>query len=113
MTVTFNPPLAPGVPSSKKTEYRVKKADFGDGMVQVAQDGVNAATVSWTLTWPVLSLTQATAIQAFFDARGGWESFYYTVPGDIQRLYRSGETAMAYDQSGVLVSFSVTITEVH
>jgi phage-related protein len=113
MTVTFTPAIPPGVSSSKKTEYRVKKADFGDGMVQVAKDGVNNVTVTWSLIWPVLSVAQGLALQTFFNARAGYESFFYTVPGDIQRLYRSGETVMAYDQSGVLVSFSVTLTEVH
>lgn len=113
MTETFAPIKPPGFPTSETTDYRVRKAEFGDGYVQVAKDGINSSTVKYELTWPVLSLADAATIKAFFDARGGYEYFYYTVPGDIERAYRNGPVVKAYQDSGVTCSLTVTLTEVH
>lgn len=111
MTDTFVPAKAPGFPAKKTTNFRVRKADLGDGNTQVAQDGVNAAWVSYDLVWPVLSVTDANSIEAALVAFGGWQSFTYTVPGDSQRHYRASNVVKTYESSGVMASVSATFTE--
>lgn len=110
---TFNPVIAPGFPSTETPIYRLRQAQFGEDKSQVTKDGVNYMSVKYDLTWPVLSVADAATIKAFFDARGGAEKFLYTFPGDIQRTYRNGPCVRAYQDSGVAVSLTVTITEVH
>lgn len=112
MTETFDPPKAPGFPAKKTTNYRVRKWEGGEGAVQVAQDGKNSVWVVYELTWPTLTLDEADEIETFMNARGGFEAFYYTVPGDVERLYRGGSVVRANDYSGVVASVSVTLMEV-
>lgn len=109
----FAPARPPGLSSRQTTSYRVREAGFGDGSVQRAQDGLNAATVSWELSWQALPLDDANDIKAFMDARGGWQAFLYTVPGDVERKYRNGQVVKAHAESGLTATISVTLTEVH
>lgn len=112
MTVTFSPPVPPSPPTGKKTSFRIRKVPFGEGAVQVFKDGLNSVMVSYDLNWSNLTASQAGAIEAFFVARGGYETFLYTVPGDVERTYRSGQIARSWSDSGVLSSITVSIEEV-
>lgn len=109
----FVPARKPSLGGKQKTDFRVKTAGFGDGYVQRAADGINAATVSWELIWSALLPSEATAIRDFFLARGGWQSFLYTVPGDIQRRYITATSLDLMQARGLSDSFSVTLQEVH
>jgi phage-related protein len=113
MTETFTPPKAPGYPARKTPSYRLKQVDFGEGHVQVAKDGLNHITFSYELTWPSVSTADADTIETFLNARGGYEAFYYTVPGDIERLYRNSPPIRAWQDSGVVCTITTTFTEVH
>src|SRR6218665_2296257 len=112
-TPAFNPPRGPNLPARKTTNFRIKRADLGDGQVQRGQDGLNAATVEYELTWTDLALADADAIEGFLVARGGWQAFTYTVPGDSARKYISGPVTRAYERDGQRATISATFTEVH
>lgn len=73
-------------PSGTKT-FRVLTAQFGDGYKQTAANGINNASQSWPLTFTGRSADLA-PIQAFLDARAGWQSFYWTPPLSAQGLYK-------------------------
>lgn len=83
MTVeTFRPTLTPSIGSSEAPEFKVLKADFGDGYAQAARAGLNNVRRVLSLKWDVLPVAQANAIVAFFSAHGGTDPFLYTVPGE-------------------------------
>ena len=108
-TTTFTPPVDPGSASAKTTTPRVLR--IGDGYSQRGTDGLNHTGQSMSLDWPALSSADADTIEAFFNARGGAEAFYYTLPlettqykwtnGPIQRNYLGGD----------LVRLSVPLTQ--
>jgi len=81
MTLTFTPPVAPSPGSEDKTTLKLLKADFGDGYSSNVPDGINYIRHELSLTWDVLTPTDAATITAFFEARKGCEPFYYT-PSD-------------------------------
>jgi len=62
----------------KQSQPVVNAIKFGDGYEQRVQFGINQNPKKWDLTWSAKSNTDATAIEAFFDARGGTESFDWT-----------------------------------
>jgi phage-related protein len=41
----------PDVPISESDEWRLRKAQFGDGYQQRVLDGINALEKGWSLTW--------------------------------------------------------------
>lgn len=79
---TFTPPFNPDYNSVKPTGVRFLDVSFGDGYSQRAGDGLNTKTTNPQLTWSALKLTQIDAIEAFFEARNGYEPFYYTLPDE-------------------------------
>lgn len=109
----FAPALPPSLQLRKTTSLRVKNAGFGDGYVQRAQDGINAATVSYDLSWNALTKTQADALETFLLSKGGYVSFLYTVPDDVQRRYITGNSFTRTQAHGKSDSMTVTLTEVH
>lgn len=106
---TFVPAIAPSVQNSQKSiTYRTKTATFGDDYVQEAGDGINTKTVSWPLTWTMINSSDAQDIEDFMDALGGFQSFTYTVPGDIQRRYKCKNltrTPVADDIESITATF--------
>jgi phage-related protein len=85
MTQTFT--WQPDAKPTGTTTLRVLKAQFGDGYTQTAADGINNKSQSWPLTFTDdQSVVQS--IAAFLDARGGWQSFYWTPPLSTQGYYK-------------------------
>lgn len=82
---TFVPPKAPrvGDGASKQVEARIRRAQFGDGYSQRSGDGLNALAATVPLRWGALSVAQADVIEAFFEARRGYEAFLYTLPASL------------------------------
>ncbi len=109
----FTPALPPSLQLRKTISLRVKNAGFGDGYVQRAQDGINAATRSYDLSWNALTKTQADAIENFFLSKAGYLSFLYTAPDDVQRRYTTGNSITRTQSHGKSDSLTVTLTEVH
>jgi phage-related protein len=85
--LTFTPPRAPSLASSKAVKTRILTADFGDGYSQRAADGLNNVRHVWSLTWKNLSDEDADTIEAFFVARRGYQAFLWAAPGAEQATY--------------------------
>lgn len=65
--------------ASSTVGYTVRTAQMGDGYVQEAGEGVNNKLESWDVSW-VGTDTECNAMMDFFDALGGYKSFYWTNP---------------------------------
>jgi len=68
----------PDFGASRKSAPAVRSVKFGDGYEQRLVFGLNQNPKEWSLTWTAKSNSDADAIEAFFDARGGQESFDWT-----------------------------------
>ena len=77
---TFTEPKEPTYSMSKTTGTRVIEAEFGDGYSQRAGDGLNAVFVKAELEWAGLTTAEADTVETFFQDRGGYEAFDYTLP---------------------------------
>lgn len=82
-TFTF----APSHPVRKRTRPRVKVTAFGDGYEQRQAEGMNPIALQYDLTFGMRTPTEADAIEAFLEARGGVENFDWTPPGGVQAKY--------------------------
>ena len=70
-------------PSFEATEVskpRVSKIQYGDGYEMRATLGLNVDPKEWPLTFAERADTERDNILAFFEARGGVESFDWTPP---------------------------------
>lgn len=86
--VTFAPTENPSTPIEISVTPRVLVAQFGDGYEQRTGDGINTMRETVNLRWESIRATVASTIIAFFEARGGVEPFYYTLPGGgVQKKY--------------------------
>lgn len=74
-TFTYSPESG----ASQTTQPRVRVATFGDGYQQRVADGINNAPRTWSLSFRG-STARLAEISAFFEARGGVESFDWTPP---------------------------------
>lgn len=79
-TATFNPSIEPSPGISRKTEFKILKAEFGDGYSQPTRDGKNHARRRVSLSWDVLTDDQADEINGFLFEKGGDTPFFYTLP---------------------------------
>lgn len=68
----------PDFGAQKSSRPNVRIAQFGSGYSQRTTFGLNQNPKTWTLKWSASSNTNADAIEAFFDARSGVESFEWT-----------------------------------
>jgi phage-related protein len=111
-TPTFTPPTEPGPSSTTKTTTpRALIARLGDGFSQRSPDGLNYIGRSVSLDWPALSSTDADTIESFFIARGGAETFFYTLPLEAtQYKWTNGPIKRTYLGASV-VRLNVTLTQ--
>jgi len=112
MVMTFSPPVAPSPESDKEVTPRILRADFGDGYAQRSGDGINTMRQVRNLAWNVLTFADADTIEAFFAARSGVESFYWTAPDEASpRRWLCSTWRRGY-VSGNMASLTATFTEV-
>ena len=78
---TFTPPRPPQIGSSVQRSPRMRLAQFGDGYEQSTPDGLNADRQVWSLVWNALPHAEADLVDAFLEARGGAEAFWWTPNG--------------------------------
>jgi len=83
----FTPPQEPNIGSTKTTNTRILRADFGDGYSQRAGDGLNAIKLTLNLSWSALPVADADTIEDFLTARAGYEAFKYTKPRGTEKKY--------------------------
>ena len=67
----------------KKSQPVVNSIQFGSGYQQRVTFGINQNPKVWDLTWSAKSNSVADAIEDFFDARAGQESFDWTPLNDV------------------------------
>ncbi len=75
------------VQAVKDVNFRVRKAQFGDGYTQVDGDGIHPKTQKWELLF-VGNETYIRAIVDFLDHHGGYKSFQWTPQLADAGLYR-------------------------
>ncbi len=80
--MTTFPDILPSFSSSSSTEASVLEARFGDNYSMRAASGINSIVETWTLIFQDISNTDIETIRAFLVARGGYESFGWTPPGE-------------------------------
>ena len=85
-------PALPAVPLARASRLHVRprlvRVTFGDGYVQVAPDGLHAIDRSFDARWEAAPLADLDQLVRFFEARGGFEPFAFTAPGDSARVWR-------------------------
>lgn len=95
----------PDYGASLKPKVRVRNISFGDGYMQRSADGINPINRNPQLTFSNRTDSQADAIIAFLEARGGVEAFDFTPPGATAGKY------ICQDWDRVQVSYDVaTVT---
>lgn len=68
----------PDFGAQRKSEPKVRRTSFGDGYENRITFGLNQDPKIWDLRWSAKSNSVADAIEAFFEARAGAESFDWT-----------------------------------
>lgn len=68
----------PDFGAQKSSRPNVRIAQFGSGYSQRTTFGINQNPKTWNLRWTASSNSNADAIEAFFDARGGIQAFEWT-----------------------------------
>jgi phage-related protein len=99
---------------NKKSEPRVRSTQFGDGYQQRLRYGLNTNPKSWDLRWTAKSNSDADAIEAFFDARGGAESFNWTPPaggGTGKYICTSWNRELQYANINIITATFVQVFE--
>jgi phage-related protein len=108
---TFTPPIQPSVGATNKPKVKILKADFGDGYSQSAADGVNNIRAEFSLTWEVLTSTDADTIEGFLTTQGGYQPFYWSAPGKTTAQKWTCETwERTFNRAG-WVSIKATLTQ--
>jgi phage-related protein len=73
---------------------RVQRAEFGDGYVAEAPDGINPVKEVWNVLFDTISLADGEAIRAFLRTKTG-STFTWTNPNGVEKRYRqAGELKM-------------------
>ena len=80
---TFYPIVPPSPGTSDKPEIKLLEAEFGDGYSQAVPDGINHIRRNMSLSWDLLTPSQASVIIDFFIARKGCEPFWWTPSDEI------------------------------
>jgi len=85
---TFPSTVTPVRATQPSVTARTLQAQFGDGYSQRAGDGINTIVDEWDVQWNALDQTNADEIIDFLEARGGYESFEWTPPGEsVEKKY--------------------------
>ena len=77
----------PDFGAKRRSNPKVTKVQYGDGYEMRAIFGLNQSPKMWDLKWSAKSNSVADAIEAFFETRGGQESFTWT-PIDEATAYK-------------------------
>lgn len=63
-----DPCWIPDIPVSRRQEWRLREANFGDGYSQRTLDGINALELSWSVTFENRDETVIAAMDAYLTA---------------------------------------------
>ncbi len=107
-TFEFTPDYAP----VKAAKPEIQKIKFGDGYEQRYPKGINNNPKSWSLAFNQRSQEDADEIEAFLDARGGWEAFDWTPPDSETEIRVKCESWSKTMEKGNYYSISCTFEQV-
>lgn len=91
--------------------YTTRSSSFGDGYVQTVGEGVNNRNESWEISWTG-TITDLNEMLDFFDALGGWKSFFWVNPLGKIGLYRCVNPSPT-EQGGNVFTLSGTFTKAY
>lgn len=106
---TFVPPRPPDGGTQDKPEWKVLKAEFGDGYTQMAPDGINPIRRVLSLTWSYLTPSQSNPMVAFLQAHIG-QTFLYS-PTDEAPEKWTCEDYTDKRENGGLRTLSITFRQ--
>jgi phage-related protein len=114
MPLTLTLPVTPSQSGyQEQTAFRVQTARFGDGYEQRVADGINTVSKTVSLTCSVLTTAEKNTLLDFLTARGGWDSFYYTLPSEASpRLWVCQEPVSVAGTQATLWDVTFTLREV-
>jgi len=107
--VGFNPDKA----LKQDINPRILKAQFGDGYMQRARDGINTLKETWSLTWTNRGITEGQKLLDFLEHTEGLHKFTWTPP------YVSSPIKVIVDSWGVsypqmdVLTIQAKFTRVH
>lgn len=92
----------PSYKSSVSDAYAVDRAEFGDGYVLTAPNGINPVREVWRLVFDSIKRTDGDAIRAFLKSKAG-RSFSWTPPGGAEKRWRqAGDVEMPFEGPSVV-----------
>ena len=75
--------FVPKIDATQSTSYRVRSVQYGEGYQQRSPDGLNARAITWQLVFTGLQKADGDELEAFFDARAGWDAILWTPPDEV------------------------------
>ncbi|WP_216641704.1 phage tail protein [Pandoraea apista] len=97
------------VGSSGSTNFRTRKAQFGDGYEQRVGDGLNTVVQSWTVN-STNNKEKLMPLKEFLDRHAGHKAFYWTPPMGEQGLYYC-ETYTSSGEGNQVFTISATLQQ--
>lgn len=110
---TFNPEWIPSPTTRKRTEPRIRKAEFNDGYKQKTKDGINNAPERWDVVFESVNRAEIEAIEQFLIDEAG-ANFLWTSPatGATQKVYECNmEFSNTYER-GLINGFRCVFEQV-
>lgn len=98
--------------STGKKQYRINKAQFGNGFQQRAKDGINNKLSGWNVSWDNVTDSEKDTIVAALDATDGVTSLDWTPPDSAtsQKFIVAGYNVNPL--SGSIFTVSATLEEI-
>jgi len=79
--------VVPSYGITKRSEPKIRIANFGSGYSQRSTFGINQNLKIYQFNWRNISETDADEIETFLDARAGVEHFDYTPAGESSKKF--------------------------
>lgn len=98
--------------STRKRKFRVLKAQFGDGYLQTAPDGVNHQVDSWNIIYANLTDADRASVWSAIETVGVSDYFTWTPPGDVAKKWKIVSEVTETPQSGDIYSISFDLMQV-
>ena len=109
VTIGFHPDKA----LKQDMKPRTLTAQFGDGYMQRARDGINTITETWSLSWKNRKQADGDKLVDFFESTGGIQAMTWTPPNATETIkVIVNSWSVSYPQLGVL-TVQAKFTRVH
>lgn len=108
----FVPPIPPQENPSGDIQFKVRKAEFGDGYSQRVQRGINNKKQRWPFTF-VGTNAEIDPIVEFMDEHEGAVSFWYTPPFSLVPILFVCESYQLVPAAASNASITVLLEQVY